>query len=775
MEDQTLNFETNEKYQHTQNTVAQIVAHVKEIDKHEVDLTAIKGRLDKQLVMSITKGEYGLAILYLLELIDWRQQITWHIIQPNQLISKTMVIRDARNGLAPTETPEPYIIMALNNLRAAKALLPKSGYDSIKIYLALMIRNFHVKTKDAIDINQVKNDLALFNTVLINNIASVLKIKFEEAYERLNVAKDFVNLYDEAKHFVTLSTLHDQEEKNVTVFQADLAMTSLTENIKNEYLKRNEKIWYQKLPSWHQELVDIFTPYILTENRVLPTQRRATPIVGNRNSYQTLNVVIRERCADLTTADLTTNVFHSGTLVVFGPDEQENNRIGILNGEQLGETTKALRLLALTFNSDWNIASNDKIIVPATGIIARSQGFYHANLPLNRLRRISANVYTGIYQLLGFAGSVILPRLLGEFNINLQDYDIDSLEEIINDLPEYLSNTKKVSNEGRYVATWEQFLGMLKDDSGIEEKQALLIDLCEIIELSITTCFLTHNNMSPLDADNRNLKLTCYTNILATRLEPYLDVAINLKCESGKDRTGIALFSTAIISFHKAIFGSYSLSDNEVMKNNIIRLACGRHYQLLAGYQGGTYGAFGIKEDSDSAIPENEFPKEVADILIEKTASFNKKIIISADNNLIYFPIGTADVRIQKLTIDYVLNLQLKRIYGELTPEGSRLSVSMSQRLSTIFPSSSNLTSTAHLISNILSSLTAINEHTPFSELVKIIDNGVNAQKRIIGSLLNPTLSISVRSTLPLLESIALMLHEIEEMKLEQVRQKQMV
>jgi hypothetical protein len=625
----------------------------------EDDRTEKLQYLRKQIAEAIQSENFGKAIELLMELKDFNQGIFWHVIS-NPYTGKDMLVRDARNCHDPNDCNEPYLIMAINYVRAAKALLPADKYAEIKSYLELLICNFYIKGINTSEKKILLKDFARFNTVITNLIAINLNIPFDEAYKRLNTAKDFVNLEEPSKDIVTVFHLKDSKAENITAFQADLPRCELTPEIKEEYFHLERNIWYQILPPWEQDLVKKYTPNILAEKCVLPTQLRTVPLVGLRNQYETFSGLFSQNGPLITF-----HGFHSGTLIAFGKDLKENFRISELNAKQLQQLSGARNLSVLTLNSSTNPKGNDQDIVKYTGDIAKNLGLLHTNLPQNWLRLFETNKCDGVNHLLELVAIHLVPMLHDYLAERDQEIDADLFDNLaaclknkISPLIDPIEYSQQLSDELSAIFTSHR--------DKFENKN--FVKIYEIIYMSLYIHLFIQKNAGVNDPSNRNLTLGCLTNLLAYELENICEVAINSSCESGKDRTGILMFKIALSSFNKALFNSFSIDLTSpqahhfyLIKENTKKMAAAGHLQFLAGCQGGTCGAFGIKSDSAGALPA-EFDDDTRTFLIQKTASFNKKISIDDDKDVVYFPIGDTDPQKQKSATIGVLTLQEKML-----------------------------------------------------------------------------------------------------------------
>lgn len=608
---------------------------------------------------AIEHENYDLVMSLLAQSIDNRQQIKWHVCPIfNQ---HETLIRDGRLCTPPDGfNPESYIMMATNYVRGALDLLHTASnrinrheiQRQVKYAIQDALYTFNLIVRNLPEPSKTMEWLEHFDGFLITQLAYAIDITLDQAEQRLTLAKEFSQLKNPSRNLVTLFDIEKADGTVVTGFECDLALSELTPNLLDEYQNRQKKIWYQSLENWQQRLVDLYTDTIKTGKHVIPTQLR-TILPGLRNAGLSITGVLEKDIKILNSN------FHSGTLVFLGTQKNvdEVKRINLLNGEQLKTYTKAGKILALTTNTDINPTGNDKAIVKNTKFIMQNmQGGLHTNLPFNFARRLSTNDYSGIKGLLEEIATTFIPSLQ---NLYLDCSPMEARTEFFKEILNYLTNKIQLKEEDilRCTLILESVKKTIQKHS--KESAGQIEKLSKIIELSLIICLSINNHWDFKDADNSNLRIACYVNILIFELGYFKDIAINSSCESGKDRTGILLYRTAAISINQYVYDSYVLSKlpadiKERVAKNCINIAKAGHERFKPGIDSGT---FGVKEDSRGAMPQTEFPKEVADYLIRKTASFNKHLPVNNTYKRFYFPIGDQDIRIQKRNLLHTLNV----------------------------------------------------------------------------------------------------------------------
>lgn len=716
-----------------------LLPHIALMDQDDQPIDSKK--LRKQLANAITNENYQQVIVLLMELIDANQGIKWYRItqDKNPVTHHAILIRDARQAKKPDINHEPFMMMAANYILATKLLLSRPQFEGINTFTSALFRNLFLIAKKNPSQEEAAKHFQHFNTVLVNIIADQLNIDFEEARQRLSVAKDFVNLENPAKDIVTLVQLKAPEQKMVTAFMGEIALTQLTPELIAKYQNRKSEKWYQILPVWQQDLIEKNIGHLLACDRVLPTQLR-TILIGLRNSYQTVNGIIPNDINQHVT--ITSSMFRSGTIIYLGKDTVENQQINILQGEQLQTFTGTKSVLALTLNTDVNPTGNDKTIVEQSHEMMRHVGGFHANLALNHARRMATNDYQGINSILMVANQFInqsLTPLIAKINFGENQQDV---KDTLTKVSEYIiDNQSFLSGEQDFYQGTVDMLPDIRNMIVVELQRIdqpaqipLITALFQLLNIAMDIRYLTHT-YTISDWENQNLNTGSLINLLVFQLAEFLQVAINSSCESGKDRDGLLMLRTAIASFIQALFGNYALISKDqntqgVIKENIIFVSYSRHQQFMAGLpQGGTCGASGIKKDSKGSIPATEFPKEAAEVLIEEFASYNKEISVLADHTVIFFPFGDTDPIIQREIIVQLLKMQENR-------ENSRLpkhNPGLSQRLSGFLQSNGLILKRTFLLNQ---TTLKIKSAESLSQILDILQKSLTEESQLVAGTL---------------------------------------
>lgn len=634
--------------------------------------------LQKKLEQAIFKEnpDYTKAIFTLMELRDRKQNIYWRTDTSQQdKTGRELIIRDARDVKYNPKFEDKYAyqIQAINNIRGALLLLGDQKKEKHKKLYDSLLKHFieNVEPKN-LSLKETIKHFKKFNTVLLQTLSSQLELPIEEVKEQLGVAREFANLEIEAKDVVTVNKLKDSNGKDVIAIQGEIALTELTPELEEKYKNRKEESWYQKLSESRQKLVDKVADHILEGNRTIPTQLRKV-LIGARNAFVNVTGVIDKEGKFIDANDNP----HSGTIAYYGKDSKVNQEIANLHAGQLKNLHNINHLI--TLNSPTNPMGDDKKIVEESSQAMKSVNGLYSNLPLNWIRRFTPNIYNGVYDLLGEASKNLLTPLFEKINTkNLKGY-----ENLKKDIQDYLDPkvTDFRTSEQELTNNIETKLTDLKKDFSGDKNTLKLIDL---INLSVKISYLTRNNFNITDEKNQNLFIAALTNILDSQLnslsEEKKHARTSSACQSGKDRDGLLIFTTDLLNFFHFINGLYQISGNDEKsaknnQENLIKLAEGGHTQFMAGFLGGTLGAFGIKSDSIGAIPVGLFPEEVAQILVLATAQLNKEILMDEKlplNEQFLYTSDVNDFDSQMAVLLNALNLQITSQENKISPKNAK-------------------------------------------------------------------------------------------------------
>src|SRR5579883_2708761 len=129
MEDITLN--THHSDDDIDSAVTEFISQQVKLLEQKTKTKKDNQSFKEQIARAITTKQLGLAILLLMEQMDFHQNIDWYVsdFKFANLPVHQVIIRDARHCIQPKEEKEPYFIMAINNIRDVKALLLTHKYN----------------------------------------------------------------------------------------------------------------------------------------------------------------------------------------------------------------------------------------------------------------------------------------------------------------------------------------------------------------------------------------------------------------------------------------------------------------------------------------------------------------------------------------------------------------------------------------------------------------------------------------------------------------------
>lgn len=571
----------------------------------EVDVTLHKNLrsqrnqsdIHEELKTALSTGNLAIAIERLAELKDFNNGINWII---NDEASKDfkhgILIRDARKVVDnPTNAYYGQAIMALNFIRAAQKLLAIEGKDPELINVDIEKLLKEIETKYEIEGEAgVLAVMAQFNKEINSNLARHLGISESESATRMKKARDFMNFDDTHRHVVTVDSIPGYPSKYI--FQAEIIKTELTDEQKLEYKNKKEKEWYQALPIWQRKLVDAYENDITGGRKVIPTQLRDC-VIGARNAGMKISGLGGEDA----TPEITDISFHSGTVSHLGKkvSKSENQRIAAMNARQYQSwTEKPIHML--TLNAEYNITGNDReIVLNSAYAMKANSGFTHSNVCFNIFRLFTPNRYAGIQSKLNMVADKF-------------EKDHPQLNQEAIDLCRYIKGKRA---KGNYHMQLEKIDSMVAKGLLSHEESMFLIS-------AVNCRHAIKMNILPLDADNRNLVIGSSINFIDNYIKDMPGFAETVSaCQSGKDRDGILMNETTNLS----VSTSKTFKENRSIQAQITnQTSKSGHQAFMAGIQGGTLGCFGIKKDSQAALPDR-YPEEVQSNLIQPEASYNGK------------------------------------------------------------------------------------------------------------------------------------------------------
>lgn len=561
------------------------------------------------------------------ELRDLENGVFW-IREPKDA-GKThdLLIRDARQVVDnPINRHYSLMMISINAARSAIKMLDIEKEKHPEKAAELEQQQAHMLAKVDRFLEHVhpapenaKDITTMFNIELVRELRDNLGISHEECVKRINKTKDFMNFDDPTKHLITVDKIPGKTEYAI---QADIPVTGLTKEIFDEYNNLQEKEWFLALPDWQQDLVMSYREKIQSGEYVIPTQLRDC-LPGIRNAYIKATGIATNNNTKVLDCS-----YHSGTLAFLGKcNNSECERITRLNIEQVKEHSKT-DIHAITFNARLNFSKgkgSDRTIVSR---VEKASNGSHSNLCANSWRKFSANDFKGVKDKLSQARGKIDALDLLKDNKKLQQ-DIQNYLSPRNSNPikNFYNRRNSSKRKDKIISQLETILA--KSNANNDTNAIYQIGL---IAVALECKHLINSNSGPLrqlfdqrnDKKNSSIAIATYTSLLDDFLEdvPGFKETVSA-CASGKDRCGIFLNDLSINAV--ARYFDPLMQNTEQNKNLVIQFAREGHQAFTPSRQGGTTGPFGVKSDSLSSV-HDEYGKEVSDLLIQKEASYNKKV-----------------------------------------------------------------------------------------------------------------------------------------------------
>lgn len=496
-----------------------------------------------------------------------------------------VLFRDATLQEDQKDTYHDWAIMGINYGIAAKNLFEAHdlSIENFKDDLNSLIEKFVNGIKSSSD-PEVSLGLFIHNDLLplliehtpVDNKTNKKILTKEQIKKQLAEVRDFGNFEHDAMTVVTKITVDSHQ-----LFQFDMPLVGgMSEKLKQDYknlaeLSENDPAlaqirWYANQQPHVKKLIRKYAKRILEEKVIIPTQLRKY-FPGIRNGGEEILV-----CTDDNKKpEIIQRHYHSGTPGHFLGKESQNATNESI--KQLGNVTDAQNVLVLTllsprlgyFGDDGNLVRQVRNAVKkANAVENKTTTFHTSNVPLNFIR--------GLFSFTELSGADWL--------------------------------LKQAEAEEKPAAA---------DSKAYDNLQALIKEYKQVRRFW---------NWNPFyDPENRYLQLASVIKRLghavnevhrANHPEEQRDfVAVASSCQSGKDRAGLTRIRALIDSIKNYFKGI----NNEAAENPIIHSG---QVQAQAGFQGGTIGAHGLKNDTKGANPASW--EKWVNILFKKTASYNK-------------------------------------------------------------------------------------------------------------------------------------------------------
>jgi hypothetical protein len=301
-----------------------------------------------------------------------------------------IVVRDARGALTPpVRETEAFEMQYLNAVRASIDIATIEGKPELKEALqkkALeFIDNFSIKHS-----GKSQEELAGLLKKETKDLGKFLEDQgIPNAYNKLNVAKDFQNFNDKHSNIVTVSSIKHNGQTH-TVVEAEVAMKGLTKSQKDQYAviaddsNSNKPSWYSAMPKWEQALCKKYAGKIAAGEHVIPTQLRQ--IAGMKNAFEKITAIFKEEGLEEGLEVLHTSK-HAGTLASLARDKDARQDITNGNARQAQEWVGPDKVLHCnTFNSGPLGAGDDPEIVRSTKKAMKAVGGKETNTAFNSFR-----------------------------------------------------------------------------------------------------------------------------------------------------------------------------------------------------------------------------------------------------------------------------------------------------------------------------------------------------------------------------------------------------
>lgn len=465
------------------------------------------------------------------------------------------------------------------------------------------------------------------------DISEGVEKKLNITREGIEKILDFGNKWV-AMEMPTISIATIEEVQGKIFINLETPVCELSEQTKKslemDFLKN--KKWFKEL-SEHEKLIVIF--YIekyKKEDRVIPSQLRNKLPFGNKNHYKHTVFVVEGKQETFLLNSLT-SYFHSGTVVYVNTkleDEMITGTVSSLSQQMLGTGCDMYHIMTLNglftdyilkfFKLEKSSNLIDQHIVTKTQTAARAledHGVFASNICLNGERKFVSSSIDNIY------------KIFIELKIHQEIFD-----DLIKNLTVSAEAVKEICQEYRFfIGVFEKFLDGWK---GLVWKDVVQNSVPQL-NLSALLNILCHLNNKIIEA----LQLLASEDVLVKEcLEQVKTIASAFACASGENRTLINGFHSNVFAkyyylmnhlaeeivngntnlnieamleeHHKS--GHYMEAKSDMFINVTENAARTFHFQMMAGFQGGTLGTEGIRDKSAGSIPK--YYSELVGILL---------------------------------------------------------------------------------------------------------------------------------------------------------------
>jgi hypothetical protein len=519
-----------------------------------------------------------------------------------------VMVRDARHAKRPpVRETEAFEMQYLNAIRAGMDILDIEQKSPLKDDLQTeaqdFLKNFSVKNA-----GKSQEELSEILKGKIDDLGKFLESKgVPNAYEKLNVAKDFQNFNDSHFNIATVSSVQDSKGVDHVVVETEVAMKNLTATQKTQYENisegHNQPAWYKAMQPWEQELCKKYAGKIADGQHVIPTQLRQ--IAGMKNAFEKITAVYDDKKEEL---EVLHSSKHAGTLASFARDKNSRQNIANENSRQakkwIGEKNK---LHCNTLNSGPLGWGNDPKIVKQTKKAMEDVGGKETNTAFN------------LFRYSGFA--------------NHLDGAKDTLRNLASCLPD-TDEFKKLKSHLQPRGFWGRLfrfgnpkneMNKLLGEGKIDKETFKILKNAVDLRRSMKKA---GSILRWGDAENVSLTTSRKLNELSQSISKTEEIPKGMTklpekeeilrmCASGKDRTGLAEHDQTA----QVIAEKFGLQVADVDKQ---LLPSGHTAQQAGGiFAGGaTIGCFGTKKENKPGIPKSRTASLAG--IIEVTSSSNK-------------------------------------------------------------------------------------------------------------------------------------------------------
>lgn len=535
---------------------------------------------------------------------DARKNIDWQL-SGDELIR---YVKDSRDNINNVQTTEDYATIALSIYRAAQTICELYGArgsifkQKAKEFFEYYqhVEGINSSTHHPPKKKMTEDDWKSLLSKIDKSVILHLKIKFfnekkkiDKKIEQKKIEREIAKKLRLAENYAGLNDIHYNITTKFKIGNEEFGLEDkkcfpLTDQQKNAYESRKTEVWYKRLDPFEQKLIDKFVPKFLRlgVDYYLPTQIRDN--IGLRNAYKKTIVAYgpnKER-------KVLGVYYHSGSVASpneWAEDEKARKadwEITKGNIEQIKHEEKNMEILSLNYNFDSPFGLREKKIVQDTKQAIGEEHFMN----------ISVNV----------------PGTVGNVEKSTNRLIDDSIKYYNKKYPDLLLETIKSQNQVQDLSNIMEKLPNPTDKRFFE--QLICVKQFANASNNSVTHIMNHAK-NAYRAVNDNKNADGAAKYVACKAVLTADKATNpvaFSCKSGKDRTGVIgyLSDANIISKYDP-----NLDPKQIHKV----LAQSRHYQWLAGANGGMAGRLGIKNISFTNIS-----KDFKSLLCLPTAQLTK-------------------------------------------------------------------------------------------------------------------------------------------------------